>query len=322
MGGMTKLAVVARLRFAPVGMTENERPPEELPPAGLRHGDAALRRHRHLHAPAAVPRPGRRRDRHGRRAVGWRHHQPAGRPPRPAPDARPLDHDAARPPRHAGGALRAGQVRRSRRCAGQSGQPRGFAGADREVLRPAPRRRRRAACRPAATIWSPCPSCAASPPRRQGRPGAARHGAFRRPQRHLGHLFRRLQVHPRHAVPPRRRGGPARSQARGPDRHPRLALQARRQRLGGRAGHAGDHHRGVFRPRRRQGDRRGPPRRRRRPDLCQLRRRRARSRLCAGHRHARDRRLHPARGAAHAARPARARTWSAATWSRSRRPST
>jgi hypothetical protein len=81
---------------------------------------------------------------------------------------------------------------------------------------------------------------------------AARHGAFRRPQRHLGHLFRRLQVHPRHAVPPRRRGGPARSQARGPDRHPRLALQARRQRLGGRAGHAGDHHRGVFRPRRRR----------------------------------------------------------------------
>ena len=45
-------------------------------------------------------------------------------------------------------------------------------------------------------------------------------------------LFRRLQVHPRHAVPPRRRGGPARSQARGPDRHPRLDLQARRQRCG------------------------------------------------------------------------------------------
>ena len=63
-------------------------------------------------------------------------------------------------------------------------------------------------------------------------PAAARHGAFRRPQRHLGHLFRRLQVHPRHAVPPRRRGGAARSQARGADRHPRLALQARRQRCG------------------------------------------------------------------------------------------
>ena len=80
--------------------------------------------------------PGRRRDRHGRRAVGRRHDQPPGRPPRPAPDARPLDHDAPRPPRHRRGALRAGQVRRPRRRAGQSGQPRRFAGAHRSTSSP------------------------------------------------------------------------------------------------------------------------------------------------------------------------------------------
>ena len=41
------------------------------------------------------------------------------------------------------------------------------------------------------------------------------------------------------------------------------------------------------------------------PDLCELRYRHARSRLCAGHRHAGNRRLHHLPGAADAARPSR-----------------
>jgi len=57
------------------------------------------------------------------------------------------------------------------------------------------------------------------PRHRQGPPH--RHGPFRRPLRHQRPLFRRQQIHPRHALPARNRGGRARSQAHDPDRHPR-----------------------------------------------------------------------------------------------------
>ena len=72
------------------------------------------------------------------------------------------------------------------------------------------------------------------------------HGAFRRPQRHCGQLFRRRALHPWHAVSPRRRGRTARPEAGGPDRHPRFALQPEPRRLLPRQRHARDHHRGVL----------------------------------------------------------------------------
>ena len=57
------------------------------------------------------------------------------------------------------------------------------------------------------------------------RPRPGRGGALRRPPRHLGHLLRRA-VHPRHPVPPGRRGGPARPGALPARRHPRTAVRA------------------------------------------------------------------------------------------------
>ena len=59
----------------------------------------------------------------------------------------------------------------------------------------------------------------AARPGRQRRAG--RDDPFRRPHRLLRHLFRRLPLHPRHAVPARRRGRSDRHQPCGADRHPR-----------------------------------------------------------------------------------------------------
>ena len=57
---------------------------------------------------------------------------------------------------------------------------------------------------------------------KQARPGRA--AALRRAPGHLGHLLRR-RVHPRHAVPPRRRGGHPRHRGALPRRHPRPAVR-------------------------------------------------------------------------------------------------
>ena len=59
--------------------------------------------------------------------------------------------------------------------------------------------------RPAAIIWSRCRCSAPSAI------GDRWHDPFRRPYRHLGPIFRRQPLQPRHPVPPRRRGGRARS---------------------------------------------------------------------------------------------------------------
>ena len=135
--------------------------------------------------------------------------------------------------------------------------------------------------------------------------------------------FGGYQAHPRHAVPPGRRGGPARSEAHRADRHPRLDL-------------------------RRRGSRRSPPRAGVRivtieelmdrgpeavmaearaivggkPGLRLVRHRRHRPVAGARHRHAGDRRLHDAHGAADGAARSTGSTSSAPISSRSRRPST
>jgi len=131
--------------------------------------------------------------------------KPAGRPPRPAPDARPLDHDAPHPSRHAVAPYELAK------CGDLGDAPVNPASLDDSLERiekfyarsmpPAPCR-----CRPVAIIWSPCRSCAASPPRMGRAAGCRWAWCIRRPQRHLGYLFRRLQIHSRHALPPRRRG--------------------------------------------------------------------------------------------------------------------
>ena len=124
--------------------------------------------------------------------------------------------------------------------------------------------------------------------------GADRHGAFRRPHRHLGHAISATTNTPT----ARRSAARSRRGCSTPSARCRSASAARSTSATTRTGRVEQgmrviYYRGVFRARRREGDRRGAPRRRRRADLCQLRRRRARSGLCARHRHAGDRRLSP-----------------------------
>ena len=254
----------------------------------------------------------------GRRAVGRRHDQPRRRPPRPARDPQHVElhaqgapcQPASRPTSSAKSAISA--TRRSTRSTSWI-----RCSAIEALLRQGPCRRRGAAVgrrrpsdhaadparhrqgsgRSAWSISTPIPTPATAISATTNTPTARRSAAPSR--RALLDPKRMIQIGIRGSIYKRRRHG-----------------------LGRRAAAcASIYIEEFFDARRRQGDRRGAPRRRRRPDLCQLRRRRPRSGLCAGHRHAGDRRLHDARGAAHAARPARASTSSAATSSRSRRPS-
>ena len=65
---------------------------------------------------------------------------------------------------------------------------------------------------------------AAAARRRRARRRAHCHAALRRAPGHLGHLLRR-RVHPRHALPPRRRGRHPGHRGHQPHRHPRSALR-------------------------------------------------------------------------------------------------
>ena len=111
-----------------------------------------------------------------------------------------------------------GALRRPRRLPGQPGRPAGQPAADLGLLRQGPREGHRADDRRRR------PSGLAAGAARAGRPRrAGGDDPFRRPHRLLRQLFRRLPLHPRHALPPRRRGGPDRHRPRGADRHPRHA---------------------------------------------------------------------------------------------------
>ena len=75
----------------------------------------------------------------------------------------------------------------------------------------------------------------ADPARDGAQARSGRHGPCRRPCRHQRHDVRRAD-RPRHAVPPRGRGGAARRPARGADRPARHRLRRRGFRLAARAG--------------------------------------------------------------------------------------
>ena len=152
------------------------------------------------------------------------------------------------------------------------------------------------------------------------RPG--RGGALRRAPGHLGHLLRRA-VHPRHAVPPGLRGGPAR-----PDRCMHVGIRGplystedldRRPRSSASRSSA---HRRHGRPRAR-GRRRADPGARGRPAGLRVgRHRRAGPGVRAGHRHAGGRRADQPRAAGDPARASPTSTSSVPTSSRSPPPTT
>ena len=255
-----------------------------------------LRRPRHLRPAAPPRRGGARRRRRRRRAVRLRRDLPAGRPVRPghirassrllrpynpvldvAPFAVQQVADAGdiavQPVRHRRG-------RSPRSSAAPGDLPSGGAelvtiGGDHTIALPL----LRAVARDA-------------------RPGRRR--ALRRPPGHLGHLLR-APLHPRHAVPPGRRGGPARHRprclhvgirgplygTRGPGRRRRCS--ASRSSAPTTTG----------RPRRGAGSSTQMRARRRRPPGLRLgRHRRARPGPRPGHRHPRGRRPDQPRAAA------------------------
>ena len=93
------------------------------------------------------------------------------------------------------------------------------------------------------------PSRHPADPARDRPRAAGRDRAFRRPFRHQRQLFRRREIHARHAVPPRDRGGADRPEADDPDRHPRLDVFGRREGLGRERRHPHRPYRGILPPR-------------------------------------------------------------------------
>ena len=184
---------------------------------GFRTGLAAVRRGSDLHAVAGARVAGARR--HGgrcdRRSLGRRHDQPARRPPWAPRPARRVHDDPPSQPGDGGRTIPHGAMRGSRRRAGQPRRPRRHAGTDHDLLPGSHAGRHRPALRRRRSSHEP------ADPARARRGRAPRHGAFRRPHRPLRQLFRRLSLHPRHALPPRHRGGASGPVARGPDRHSR-----------------------------------------------------------------------------------------------------
>ena len=156
----------------------------------------------------------------------------AGRPPRAARDPQHVELHAQGASRQPHRALSARQDRRYRRCAGQSHRSDGFAAPDRGLLRPDPCQGR------AADLGRRRSSDHLADLPRHREAAAHRHDPCRCPFRYQRPLFRRQSLHPRHALPPRGGGGAAGSQARDPDRHPRLDLFRGRHGLRRGIGHA------------------------------------------------------------------------------------
>ena len=167
-----------------------------------------------------MARAGRGRHRAGRRALRRRHHQPHRRAPRPARDPQPVEPGAPRASRHRHLALRsrcASAIAATRRSIRSTSMR-----ALRSIARVLSPRSRRPARSPLTAGGDHLISLPILRALGQGR--AARHDPFRRAFRHLRQLFRQ-PLQSRHAVPPRHRGGAARSEAHGADRHPRRDLR-------------------------------------------------------------------------------------------------
>jgi guanidinopropionase len=167
------------------------------------------------------------------RPSGWRHHQPPRQGARHGPrQARDNISTMIRNVNRASGIAPftlCNCAEPGRHARSTPGRPDGYAGSAYEAFFS---RCAALASRPAgvaATTWSSLPVHA----RHRARTGRARHDALRRPHRHLGRLFRRLLIHPRHAVSPRHRGGPAGPPTRTVQIGIRGALVQRRRRRPG-----------------------------------------------------------------------------------------
>ena len=216
---------------SPGGRHERQTPPEAHGPVGLaplrRRGDAAPRA-------ACAARAGHRH-RTGRRPVRSRHQLPHRRPRRAGGGARGIPHHPAGASEQPDRAVRPVRGRRCRRRRDQRDGPVGQPRRDRGVL-PATACAGRHADRGRWRPYRP----AADPARdRQGPAGRA--GAVRRPSRHAGYADGHAHQ-PRHHLPPRGGGRPARPEAHGAGRAARQHVQRRRCGLGSRGRHARHHH--------------------------------------------------------------------------------
>ena len=214
------------------GGAMNDSSPKELPAAGLgtvtAFGDVAtFMRLPLFRNPADVEMA-------WSACPGRRHHQPAGRAMGRG-RCRPLDHDAPRPSRDRCGALRTGQMRRSRRPVNPPASTHSLERIEKHFANA--RRRNQPLSTGGDLITLPIMRAIAGAGSRNRPLGMVHFDAHS----DTGHLFRGYKY--THGTPFRRcrRGGPARPKHRA-DRHPRLALQARRQPVGGRPRHARDHH--------------------------------------------------------------------------------
>ena len=169
-------------------------------PAGVGLRPAALCRGADLHAVAACAvRPSalcRGADRADRRAVGWRHDEPAGRAAWAAAVARCVDDDPGGERGDLGGAVRSGALCGSWRRGAQSGRPDGVDGADGGLLFP----RGGGGDSAADRGWGP--SVFAADPAGPGEGQACGHDPVRQSFRPERHLFRHLALQPRDPVPP------------------------------------------------------------------------------------------------------------------------
>ena len=179
------------------------------------------------------------RNRHHRGAVRRRHDQPAGAAACAEANPRHVADDPAGEPGDAHLSLRSGQRRRPRRRRREPGRPQGLAQTHRGLLRQG------GGGRDSPVVGRRRPPGVLSDPQSAGAKAGPGHGALRRPHRSVRRLFRRLQDHPRHALPARHRRRRARSRTHGPDRHPGLDVRLRGSRIRrqGRCAHHRD--RGV-----------------------------------------------------------------------------